>query len=293
MSYGDPYGRQATRRGPKVGGRMIIGLILMVIAFITYYSRTEVNPVTGEKQRVAMGAEQEMALGLKAAPDMARQMGGVVDPARDPDAARVATVGRRLAYDTEAAKSPYAKENNFNFYLLNDTQTINAFALPGGQIFITRALYDRFENEAQLAGVLGHEVGHVIHRHGAEHMATGQLGQMLVTAVAVGASDQQGGNMAAMAAQMASQMTQLKYGRDDELESDAYGMRLMAEVGYEPAEMLGVMKILAEAGKGSKQPEMLLTHPYPENRMEQIKQILDKYGPEWSKKQLTKGPSLR
>ena len=290
MTYPQGYGPRRT----AIPIRLIIGVGIALFALVGYYMKSEVNPVTGEKQRVGMGSDQEMALGLQAAPDMAKQMGGVVDPARDPAAARVAAVGKRLAYDTDAKISDYAKKRNFNFYLLDDPKTINAFALPGGQIFITRALYERLENEAQLAGVLGHEVAHVIHRHGAEHMATGQLGSMLAAAVGVAASDSQtGGGMAAMAAQMASQMVQLKYGRADELESDAYGIRLMLDLGYDPAEMLGVMRILAEASKGGKQPEMLLSHPYPENRIAQINEILEKYKADIASKQLTKGPPLR
>ena len=289
------FGNHGGRRGGGGGGmRFIIAGVIALVAIIGYYRKTEVNPVTGESQRVAMGPEQEMALGLQAAPQMAKQMGGAVDPRTDPDARRVAEIGRRLAYDTEARKSDYAKKQNFNFYLLNDSQMINAFALPGGQIFITRALYQRLENEAQLAGVLGHEVAHVIHKHGAEHMAKGQLGSGLATAAGVAASDGSSqGAMGAMAAQMVNQVVQLRYGRKDELESDAYGLRLMIELGYDPAEMLGVMRILAEASKGNKQPEMLLSHPYPENRIEQIKQILTKYESELKQKNLSKGGPLR
>ena len=125
-------------------------------------------------------------------------------------------------------------------------------------------------------------------------MATGQLGGMLATAVGVGASDGSGkGQMAAMAAQMANQMFQLKYGRDDELQADAYGLKLMMQLGYDPAKMLGVMEILKEAGAGGRQPEMLQTHPYPEKRIEQIKEILAKYKDQLATMRLTKGPALR
>ena len=85
-------------------------------------------------------------------------------------------VGQRASSNaSNAARSPYA--GNFHFYLLDDPETINAFALPGGQIFITAGLYRRMQTEAELAGVLGHEIGHVIHRHSAEQMAKGQLGR--------------------------------------------------------------------------------------------------------------------
>lgn len=286
MTYG--YGR--SRGGSK--GRLIIAGIIALIGIITYFSRTEINPVTGEKQRIAMSVDQEKAIGLQAAPELAQQMGGRIDPAADPNAALVAGVGRRLIEQSDARKSPYV--GNFNFYLLDDPQTINAFALPGGQIFITRALFEKLETESQLAGVLGHEIGHVINRHGAEHMAKGQLGQMLVTAVAVGASDDRGrGQMAAMAAMMANQMLQLKYSRGDELESDDYGLKYMEQAGYDPTGMLGVMQVLADASKDNRQPQFLATHPNPEARVEQIKKYLADKFPNGVPPELTQGRPLR
>jgi beta-barrel assembly-enhancing protease len=241
---------------------------------------------------VAMTAEQEMALGLKAAPQMAGEMGGIVDPKRDPRAAKVAQVGWSIVNASDARGSPYAK--NFNFYLLRDSQTVNAFALPGGQVFITAALYDRLENEAQLAGVLGHEIGHVIGRHGAEHMAKGQLGQMLVTAVGVGTSDREGGTTATMAAMMASQMLQLKYNRSDELESDSIGMGYMTQAGFDPSEMRKVMQILkAASGSRGKGPGIFATHPDPDARIEKIESFLREKFPNGVPGSLKKGMPLR
>src|SRR5215212_5783637 len=127
-------------RGRGFNFRWIIAIVIAVGAVIAYYGKTQVNPVTGEKQRVSLTADQEMALGLEAAPQMAKQMGGAIDPNRDPRAGWVAEVGRRLVDRSEASKSPYTQ--NFHFYLLSDADTINAFALPGGQVFITLGLYD-------------------------------------------------------------------------------------------------------------------------------------------------------
>ena len=288
------FGRSQYGNGGGGRMRLVIAIVIAGIALVGYFAKTQVNPVTGEKQHIGMDVGQEMAMGLQAAPEMAQQMGGAADPKSDRDAARVAEVGKRLAYDTpDAAKDPYAQKNNYHFFLLNDPQTINAFALPGGQVFITRALYDKLENEAQLAGVLGHEVGHVINRHSAEHMATGQLGGAVATAVGVGASDGSGKGMAVQAAaQMANQMLQLKYSRGDELEADAYGLHLMMQLGYDPAEMLGVMAILKAASGGGRQPAMLATHPDPDARIARIHEILEKYKDDLAKMRLTKGPAL-
>jgi predicted Zn-dependent protease len=286
--YGSGYGPPR-----RFNPRLIIGLVIALIGVVSYFTKTQINPVTGEKQRVAMSADQEMALGLQAAPQMAQEMGGVIDPKSDPRAATVQRIGWTLVNNSpDVQKSPYT--HNFNFYLLRDPQTINAFALPGGQIFITAGLYDRLEDEAELAGVLGHEIGHVINRHAAEHMATGQLGQMLVTGVAVGTSDRDNGRVATMAAAMANQMLQLKYSRGDELEADLFGMSFMSQSGFDPTEQRRVMEILKQAaGSGRPGSDIFATHPNPDARIEKIEQFLKEKFPNGIPKTLTKGVPLR
>src|SRR5215212_11760725 len=104
-------------------------------------------------------------------------------------------------------------------------------------------------------------------------MAQGQLGASLATAVGVGASDDRGrGYGAAIAAQVANQMLQLKFSRGDESESDNFGLRYMTQSGYDPRAMLGVMEILRDASKGGRQPEWMSSHPLPENRLTEIDQ---------------------
>ena len=249
--------------------RLLIALVIAAVGVIAYMSRTEVNPVTGEKQHVALSVDQEKVLGLEAAPEMAAKMGGDV-PESDPQAARVEQIGRKVVQGSDAARSPYA--GSFDFHLLADPETINAFALPGGQIFITKGLLDKLKTEDEVAGVLGHEVGHVIHRHAAEQIAKGQLGAALSQAVGVAASD--GGQRAAMIAAMVNQVVQLRYGRQDESESDRYGIDAMAEAGYDPNAMLEVMEILKQASGGRSQPEWLSSHPLPETRIAEIKEYL-------------------
>jgi predicted Zn-dependent protease len=268
------FGNGSSSRGLNVS--WIVAIVIALGGIVSYYGARQKNPVTGEVQHVKMSVDQEKSLGLEAAPQMAQQMGGAVDPRSDPAAALVAEVGNRIVQNSEAARSPYV--GNFHFRLLNDPRTINAFALPGGQVFITRALFDRLQNEGQLAGVLGHEIGHVINRHAAEHMAKGQLGSVLATAVGVGASGDRDsrGYMAAAAAQMANQMAQLHFSRDDESEADGYGMKIMAQAGYDPQAMLGVMQILQQASAGGRQPEILSTHPLPQTRIDEIKDRLAK-----------------
>ena len=260
----------AHRRRPR--GRLAIAGVIALIAIVTYCSRQSVNPITGQSQFVAMSVDQEIALGLQSAPEMSRQFGGL-----HPDAAAQALmdrVGQRLLDRGLAdVDLPYP----FEFHLLADPRVVNAFALPGGQVFITAALFERLETEGQLAGVLGHEIGHVIERHGAQHLAKAQLTQGLVGAVAVGATDPDspvGARQAAIAAAAVGQLINLRYGREDELQSDAWGVELLPRAGYDPRSLIRVMEILEEASPDGSPPEFLSSHPNPGNRIERIKALI-------------------
>lgn len=268
-NYGPP-----PQRG--ISARLILALIVGVFGLIMYFSHSQENPVTGERQHISISPSDEIRLGLQSAPQMARQMGGEV-PEGDPRLEEVRKVGNYIVENTNAKKSPW----KFKFHLLADTKTVNAFALPGGQIFITRGLYDKLQTEAQLAGVLSHEMGHVIERHSAQQMAKGELGSILVTAVGVGTSDSQshGGSSAMMAAAVANQMLQLRYSRSDESQADTWGLKLMSQVGYTPTAMIEVMNILkAEGGKGGGL-EIFQTHPNPDLRIQQINAYLKEHPP--------------
>ena len=258
--------RYASGRGSSLMPRLIIGAIIAIISLVTYFSAQVHNPVTDEVQHIDITVEQEIALGLQAAPEMAEQYGGL-----DPDQsaqALVDRVGRELVSRTAAGGTPY----QFEFYLLADQQTINAFALPGGPVFITRALLNRLQTEGQLAGVLGHEVGHVVARHSAEHIAKARLTEGLTGAAVIAAYDPNdpSSQQTAQVAVLIGQLVNLKFGRDDELESDRWGVRFMAEAGYDPRSMITVMEILAQASEGARPPEFFSTHPNPENRIEKI-----------------------
>jgi predicted Zn-dependent protease len=261
-SYGRP------RKSRSIKGTLIIGLILAAVAFFKYYGNQQENPITGEIQHVSITPEQEIALGLQSAPQMVQQHGGLHPDQRSQE--HVKMVGQRLIRNSVAKHSEY----QYDFHLLYDPQVINAFALPGGQVFITAALYSQLENEDQLAGVLGHEIGHVIHRHGAERIAKQELTQGLTGAAVIASGDYN----TAQAAQMIANVVNMKYGRDQELESDDFGVKLMIEAGYNAEALIGVMDILEQASGGSRQPEFMSTHPSPDNRREEIMKAIEKYG---------------
>lgn len=254
--------------------RLVLGLIFAIGGLFSYYGNTTVNPVTGESQRVQLTPRQEVVLGLQSRQQMAARHGGLF-----PDEtlqAYIDSVGQRVVQQSEASKAPYP----FEFHLLRDSQTVNAFALPGGQIFITAALLGRMTSEAQLAAVFGHEVGHVVGRHGAEHLAKQQLSNSLINAIGVAASGgQDGGQGAAAIAQAVNQIVDLRYGRQDESESDRFGLKYMTEAGYDPRGILELMQILSQSSGGRK-PEFLSSHPDPGNRLQSLKAAIQKTYPQ-------------
>ena len=244
--------------------RIFIGLAIVAFAFFKKCSNTEENPYTGRSQHITMNPEQEIAIGLQTAPEMAQQHGGLYPDERLQ--AYVDKVGNKLVENSIARETPY----KYDFHLLADDQTINAFALPGGQCFITYALFSQL-NEEQLAGVLGHEIGHVVGRHSAERIAQSEFWQTATMGATVGAGDI--GNVVGGI----GQNTLLKNGRGDELESDDLGVLFMIQSGYDPNEMIEVMKILKSAAGPNRVPEFQSTHPDPENRIEKIKESIEKY----------------
>jgi len=251
-------------RGKGLKIRLLIGLAIVAFAFIKKCNQQEVNPYTGRKQTITMTPNQEIAIGLQSAPQMAQQYGGLYP--NDQYQALVDNVGNKLVNNSVARETPY----KYEFHLLADSNTINAFALPGGQIFITYALYSKLENEDQLAGVLGHEIGHVLGKHSAERIGETEFWRTVSSGASVGAD--MGGLISGI-----GQKTLLKNGRGDELESDELGVLFLIKAGYNPEEMIGVMEILKAAAGPNRVPEMQSTHPDPENRIQKIKEAIRKY----------------
>lgn len=263
--------RTNTRRsGGLSKGRLILAALIAVVSLISYFGSQQDNPVTGETQYVDITVEQEIALGLQAAPQMAAEFGGL-DPDQNAQA-MVDEIGNRIVESSPAGQSPY----RFEFHLLDDDQTINAFALPGGQIFITRALFDRLQTEGELAGVLGHEVGHVVARHSAEHIAKAKLTEGLTGAAVIATYDPDNPASASTAqiAALIGQLINMKFGREDEIESDVLGVCFIDDAGYNPEDLIRVMQVLAESREGNQPPEFFSTHPNPERRIQRIQEAI-------------------
>ena len=257
----------------RIRSLVLVGLLALLVVPL---GACQVNPATGKRTLILMSWEQEKQLGLEAAPLMTDQFGGEVPDATATDYTR--EVGMKLTTGVEEA----VPDLDWEFTLVN-SPVINAFALPGGKIFMTRGLAEKLSSEAEFAGVLGHEIGHVTARHSNQQMSA-QLGlnfALGAAAVAVGVSDPDSdvrryGQVGIPAIAVGSNLFLLKYGRDDETEADLLGMRYMTRAGYDPAGQLRVMQVLQQASEGSgRPPEFLSTHPYPESRIERIKELLN------------------
>jgi predicted Zn-dependent protease len=221
-----------------------------------------INPATGKRQLMLISESQEIEIGKENDKVIVMQFGLYDDPGLQQ---YVSDLGKRLAANSER---PHL---DWTFRVLDDT-LVNAFALPGGYIYVTRGILAHFNNEAELASVLGHEIGHVTARHGANQMSKAQLTQLGLgaTAVATQGTSLQG---AADLAGAAAGVIFLKFSRDDERQADDLGLRYLVSGGYDPHPMGEVFMTLERVGEEQGAPDAptwMLTHPDPGNREQRI-----------------------
>ena len=223
-------------------------LVLAVVACST-------NPVTGRRELSLISESQEIAMGLEAAKEAAAQMGVYPDSQLQQ---YVSGVGMPMAKASERPGLPWS-------FTVIDDPVVNAFALPGGPLFVTRGILAYMTSEAQLASVLGHEIGHVTAKHSVSQMSRAQLAQIgLVGAMIVQPELAQFGELGSTALGLMF----LKFGRDDETQADELGFRYMTAQTYEPSEMTEMFRTLARtSGDSADTPEWLSTHPDPGNRV--------------------------
>ncbi|MGH7480528.1 MAG: M48 family metalloprotease [Longimicrobiales bacterium] len=222
------------------------------------------NPVTGETELALISEQQEIQLGQQTAQQVAASIGLVQDDALQ---AYVQRVGETLARASERPRLPWT-------FRVVDDPTPNAFALPGGYIFLTRGMLALMDSEAELAAVLGHEIGHVTARHSVNQISRAQLAQigLGIGGILVPELQQFGGLASA-----GLQLLFLKYGRDDERQADELGFAYAGNAGYDLREMDDVFASLQRIGERegrSGLPTWLSSHPAPAERIEAIRQRL-------------------
>jgi predicted Zn-dependent protease len=245
-----------------------------------------VNPVTGRTERTAMDERAELAEGKKAHDEVLKEYGVYPDPKLQ---AYVNEIGQKLAKQSHRANIPWT-------FTVLDSPEINAFALPGGYVYITRGILAYMESEADMAGVIGHEIGHVTARHGAQRATRQQnAGLGVLAATVLGAVLESKAGVSG-GTEMFGQMAQgvaagyvAKYSREQELQADTLGAEYLARSQYDPRNMIDVIRVLklqeafaADEARASGQPaperdNWLASHPSNDQRLQAISQNASKY----------------
>ncbi len=237
-----------------------------------------VNPVTGKKQIVLMSEEQEIAMGKSADPEIVAQYGLYENK---PLQEFITQKGK------EMAAISHRPNLNYEFKIV-DSEILNAFAVPGGYVYFTRGIMAHFNNEAEFAGVLGHEIGHITARHSVAQQTKSVLGQVGLIGSMI---------LVPQVADFAEPLSQglgllfLKFGRDAERQSDELGVEYSSKIGYDAKEMAGFFNTLERktAGtEGAELPDFLSTHPNPGERNITVNNL----SVEWKKKLNLNNPNI-
>lgn len=232
--------------------------IVLPFALVAFVSTCATNPATGRRELSLVSESQEIEMGKQGSQEILQSMPVMPDAVQS----YVRSVATPMAAASERPNLPW------NFYVLDDA-TVNAFAFPGGYIFITRGILTHMNSEAELAGVLGHEIGHVTARHTAQQITKAQLAQ---TGLVIGSIfSETVANLAGIAS-TGLQLLFLKYGRDAEHEADELGFRYMTRQNYNPQAISSMFEMLQKQGQltgggGGRLPEWQSTHPDPANRV--------------------------
>jgi len=239
------------------------------LIFIFFLAACAVNPVTGKKQLVLMSEQQEIALGAQSDPQIIAQF-GLYDNA---------TMQQFMnTHGQDMVKVSHRPDLKFQFRIL-DSDVVNAFAVPGGYVYFTRGIMAYFNNEAEFAGVLGHEIGHVTARHSVEQYTKSTVAQVLLIGGMVVSKEIRA---FANEAQSAMGLLFLKYSRDNESQADGLGVEYSTKVGYDAHQMADFFKTLKSLSddSGNQIPTFFSTHPDPADRNNKV----DQQATEWQAK---------
>ncbi len=243
------------------------------------------NPITGNNRAYGYTWTQEIELGTEADRQIVAQLGLYDDPSL---AEYVDSVGQallRVSHLKRSGAEPEWAATRFHFRIL-DSAVINAFALPGGFVYVTRGILAHLENEAQLAVVLGHEIGHVAGRHASKRAAKQMGGNLVLLGAAVGGQILAGGDAAETILGLGGAATELlflRYGRDDERESDGLGVEYASMIGYDAGRASAFFRTLNRLGEESGRdiPSFMSTHPDPGARENKIQLLAARWRPQY------------
>jgi len=236
------------------------------ISAFSLFSSCAVNPVSGKKQIMLVSEEQELTMGKEADPQIIQEFGLYADSGLQ---RYMNQQGQAIAKISHRSNIPY------HFRVL-DSDVVNAFAVPGGYVYFTRGIMAQFNNEAQFAGVLGHEIGHITAKHGTVQQTNQTLAQLGLMVAVI--SDKRLAQFAETANQGLNLLF-LKYSRDDETQSDELGVQYSSQLGYDAHEMATFFTTLQrqDSKSASTLPEFLSTHPDPGNRFNAVNKSATAY----------------
>jgi len=245
---------------------------------LVFLSSCAMNPVTGRKQLVMMTEGQEIAMGKESDPQIVAFFGSYDDPRLQ---RFINEKGQEMVKVSHRPKIAYE-------FKIVDSPVINAFAVPGGYVYFTRGIMAHFNNEAEFAGVLGHEIGHITARHSVIQQRNAMLGQLGIIA-GVMLVPELSQFVEPLSAGM--QLAMMSFGRDAERQSDKLGVEYSSRIGYDASEMAGFFETLERQDKvagGEKIPEFLSTHPSPEERNTTVAKLAE----EWKTKLKLTNPKI-
>ncbi len=233
-------------------------LLLFLLSACLFFSGCATNPITGKSELMLVSSSREDEIGKEYSPVIEKELGGKMNNVQIQS--YIAGIGAKIV------SVSHMPGRSFKFAALND-KTVNAMALPGGYIYITRGMLENITTEAQMASILAHEAAHVTARHVSSAMSK-QIGIEILLSVV--ASETKMPQSAGTLANYGKQIVGLKFSRDDEREADTGGLDYLVKAGYNPNAFVEVMEILDKQSK-SKPIEFLSSHPLPANRKEDIK----------------------
>lgn len=238
-------------------------IIVVCVMLFSYLAGCATNPVTGKSELQILGQDWEASAGREAAAEVEKEFpSSNINPQLQ---SYVSSVGQKIAAVS------HTPQLNFSFKVI-DHNSVNAFALPGGYIFITTGMLKELNTEAQLAGICAHEAIHVTARHAAARISQQTVVNSLFTLVS---SEKTAG--AVQIGRIVNNLAQLSFSRKDEREADLYGLDYLVKAGYTPFGMMETMEIL-QRQSGSRPIEFLSTHPNPENRIGLIQADIHRKG---------------
>ena len=235
--------------------------ILSALASIVLTCACAVHPVTLQQEFNIVSESKELSIGRRAHPQIIKEFGYYHNPVLQ---RYVDGIGQKLAAVCRR------RDISYHFTIL-DSDMVNAFAVPGGYVYVTRGLLAYLNNEAELAGVLGHEIGHIVGRDSAIMMSQSMIAQIAVLAGVAGAAAASGGADVAIATQQLFQSLMLGFSRDREFLADEQSVEYVRAAGYDPLQMNSFMRTLSHMGQGPTGPQQyLMTHPYIFDRIDRI-----------------------